>query len=69
MKEHEENAGQDVERADKVDNNDSDGTYSKAGSEDMGAMPNDPAENAKKTSPEEDAGKKEDTRLSASNSK
>jgi hypothetical protein len=34
----------------------------------MGALPNDPAENAKKTSPEEDAGEKEDTRLSAENS-
>ena len=34
----------------------------------MGALPNDPAENAKKTSPEEDAGEKEDTRLSAGSS-
>lgn len=50
---------------DEVHDNGQDGTYAKAGREDVGALPNDPAENAKKTSPEEDLGEKEDTKLSA----
>ena len=65
MKKHHENKERDIESADELENNDSDGTYEKAGTEEMGSLPNDPAENAKKTSPEEDMGKKEDTRLSA----
>lgn len=67
MKKHLENEKQDIGTADELENNNSDGTYAKAGTEDGGALPNDPAENAKRTSPEEDAGKKEDTKLSASN--
>jgi hypothetical protein len=67
MEKHQEDENQDLENEDKVGNKDLDGPYSKAGSEDMGALPNNPAENAKKTSPEEDAGEKEDTRLSAGN--
>jgi len=50
---------------DELSTNEKEGTYDKAGSEDSGSLPNDPAENAKKTSPEEDAGKKEDTKLTA----
>ena len=69
MNEHQGNQEQDKENADKVDRKESDGIYEKAGSEETGAMPNDPAENAKKTSPEEDAGQKDDTRLSAGNGK
>ncbi|MCF0056346.1 hypothetical protein [Dyadobacter sp. CY356] len=53
--------------ADEHDSNDQNRTHGKAGSEEMGSLPNDPAANAKKTSPEEDAGEKEDTRLSANN--
>ena len=67
MKKHHEDEKQDIDRADEVGDKDPDGTYAKAGSEELGALPNDPAENAKKTSPEEDAGEKEDTRLSADN--
>jgi len=69
MNKHQEKEKQDMESADELGNNDSTGTYAKAGSEEMGSLPNDPAENAKKTSPEEDAGEKEDTRLSAGTSK
>ena len=65
MKKHREDDKQDEGVADELENNHSDGTYAKAGSEETGALPNDPAENAKRTSPEEDAGEKEDTRLSA----
>jgi hypothetical protein len=65
MKKHHENQRQGIKSVDEVYNNDPDGTYAKAGSEEMGSLPNDPAENAKKTSPEQDAGKKEDTKLSA----
>lgn len=64
MQNHEDDE-QEVKNADNVDNKDRNGAYSQAGSEEMGSLPNNPAENAKKTSPEEDAGKKEDTRLSA----
>jgi len=64
MQNHEEE-GRKVENADELGNKDQDGTYSKAGSEETGTLPNNPAENAKKTSPEQDAGKKDDTRLSA----
>jgi hypothetical protein len=67
MNKHQDDEKQDIDNADKVGNKDLEGPYSKAGSEDMGSLPNDPAENAKKTSPEEDAGEKEDTRLSADN--
>jgi len=62
-----ENEGREVKNPGELGNEDQDGTYTKAGSEEAGALPNDPAENAKKTSPEEDAGEKEDTRLSADN--
>jgi hypothetical protein len=65
MNKHQEDEKQGIDNADKVGNKDLEGPYSKAGSEEMGSLPNDPAENAKKTSPEEDAGEKEDTRLSA----
>ena len=65
MQKQQEDQKKDNSNADEFDNDDSDGTFEKAGSEDTGALPNDPAENAKKTSPEEDSGKKEDTRLSA----
>jgi|GEM_PF-3316066 len=65
MKKHHENERRDVESIDEVYDKDQDGTYAKAGSEEMGSLPNNPAENAKRTSPEEDAGKKEDKRLSA----
>ena len=58
-----------IDSVEEVYSNDPDGTYSKAGSEEMGTLPNNPAENAEKTSPEEDSGKKEDTRLSANNRK
>jgi len=64
MQNHKEE-GHEVENPGELGNKDKDGTYDKAGSEEAGALPNDPAENAKKTSPEEDAGEKEDTRLSA----
>jgi hypothetical protein len=64
MQNHED-AERKVKTADELSSRDREGTYDKAGSEEMGALPNDPAENAKKTSPEEDAGEKEDTRLSA----
>lgn len=64
-----ENEEETTENVDEVYDKDPDGTYAKAGSEESGALPNDPAENAKKTSPEEDAGQKEDTRLSAGNSR
>ena len=67
MNKDEENEKKDTASVDELGNNDQDGTYAKAGTEEMGALPNDPAENAKKTSPEEDAGKKEDTKLSAGN--
>ena len=63
--ENHEDEQREVENVDEVYDKDPDGTYAKAGSEDMGSLPNDPAENAKKTSPEQDAGEKEDTRLSA----
>ena len=63
--ENHENQEREVEDVDEVYDKDPDGTYSKAGSEETGSLPNDPAENAKKTSPEQDAGQKEDTRLSA----
>ena len=69
MNELQENREQDKENADKVDKKASDGIYDKAGSEETGSMPNDPAANAKKTSPEQDAGEKEDTRLFADNGK
>jgi hypothetical protein len=69
MQTHPEDQKRDNSNADEFDNDSSDGTFEKAGSEETGALPNDPAENAKKTSPEEDSGKKEDTRLSAGNSK
>ena len=62
---NQENKRREVKNADELDSKDQDGTYAKAGSEETGALPNDPAENAKKTSPEQDAGEKEDTRLSA----
>jgi hypothetical protein len=65
MKKHHENERRGVRNIDEVYDKDQDGTYASAGREDVGSLPNDPAENAKKTSPEEDAGKKEDTRLSA----
>lgn len=68
MKKHHENERRGIKNVNEVYNNDPDGTYSKAGSEEMGSLPNDPAENAKKTSPEEDAGEKEDTKLSAGSS-
>ncbi len=64
MQNHED-AERKVKTADELSSKDREGTYDKAGSEEMGSLPNDPAENAKKTSPEEDAGEKEDTRLSA----
>lgn len=69
MNKQQEDQKRDSKNADEFENNDSDGTFEKAGSEETGALPNDPAENAEKTSPEEDAGKKEDTRLSAGNSR
>ena len=56
-----------VTKIENPDREDQNNTNSIAGSEEMGSLPNDPAENAKKTSPEEDAGEKEDTRLSADN--
>lgn len=65
MKKHHENERRSVKNVDEVYDKDPEGTYAKAGREETGALPNDPSENAKKTSPEEDAGKKEDTRLSA----
>ncbi|MCF2443948.1 hypothetical protein L0657_08280 [Dyadobacter sp. CY345] len=65
MQNHEDE-GREVKNAE-PDREDQNATNGKAGSEEMGSMPNDPAENAKKTSPEEDAGEKEDTRLSADN--
>jgi hypothetical protein len=65
MKKRHENERRGVRGVDEVMNKDQDGTYASAGREEMGSLPNDPAENAKKTSPEEDAGEKEDTRLSA----
>ena len=68
MKKHHENEKKNTGNVDELEDKDPDGTYAKAGTEEMGALPNDPAENAKKTSPEEDSGKKEDTRLSAGNS-
>jgi hypothetical protein len=67
MKKHHENERRGIKNVNEVYDNDRDGTYAKAGSEETGSLPNDPAENAKKTSPEEDAGEKEDTRLSAGN--
>lgn len=67
MKKHHENERRKIDSVDEVYDDDRDGTYSHAGDEETGALPNDPAENAKKTSPEEDQGKKEDTRLSADN--
>lgn len=67
MKKHHENERRGIKNVNEVYANDPDGTYSKAGSEETGSLPNDPAENAKKTSPEQDAGEKEDTRLSAGN--
>ena len=63
MNTNQENEKAYAESVDKVEKNGTDGTYSKAGREETGAMPNDPAANAKKTSPEEDAGEKEDTRF------
>ena len=69
MKKHQENERRVVESVDEVYDKDPDGTFAKAGTEEMGSLPNDPAENAKKTSPEQDAGEKEDTRLSAGNRK
>ena len=65
MKKQHENERRNVKSIDEVYDKDPDGTYSKAGREEMGSLPNDPAENAKRTSPEEDSGEKEDTRLSA----
>jgi len=62
-----ENQEKEVKNTDEPGSKNQDGTYAKAGREEMGSLPNDPAENAKKTSPEEDAGEKEDTRLSADN--
>ncbi|WP_157505253.1 hypothetical protein [Dyadobacter beijingensis] len=56
-----------LKNVNEVYDNDPDGTYSKAGREDVGEQPNDPAANARKTSPEEDSGQKEDTRLKAGN--
>jgi hypothetical protein len=65
MKKHHENERREIKNVDEVYDTDRDGTYAKAGSEETGSLPNDPAKNAKKTSPEEDAGEKEDTKLSA----
>jgi len=62
---NQQDKSREAKNTDKADRKDQNNTYGKAGSEETGALPNDPAENAKKTSPEEDAGKKEDTRLSA----
>jgi len=62
---NQESKRREVKNADELGSKDQNGTYAKAGSEETGALPNDPAENAKKTSPEQDAGEKEDTRLSA----
>jgi hypothetical protein len=67
MKKTHENERRGIKNVNEVYHKDPDGTYSKAGSEETGSLPNDPAANAKKTSPEEDAGEKEDTRLSAGN--
>jgi hypothetical protein len=44
-----------IDNVNEVYSTDPDGTYSKAGSEETGSLPNDPAKNAKLTSPEEDA--------------
>lgn len=65
MKKHHEKERRSIDNVNEVYDKDPEGTYAKAGSEETGSLPNDPAENAKKTSPEEDAGEKEDTRLSA----
>ena len=43
-----------VRGVDEVFDTDGNATNGKAGSEEMGSMPNDPAKNAKLTSPEED---------------
>ncbi|REA64305.1 hypothetical protein DSL64_01790 [Dyadobacter luteus] len=69
MKKHHENERRGIDSVDEVYSTDRDGTYSQMGEEESGALPNDPAENAKKTSPEEDAGEPENTKLSAGNSK
>ena len=66
MQNHEDKVKK-VENSNEADEEDPNATLGKAGSEETGSLPNDPAENAKKTSPEQDAGKKEDTRLSAGN--
>jgi hypothetical protein len=65
MKKQHENERREIKNVDEVYANDREGTYAKAGREEMGGLPNDPAENAKKTSPEEDAGMEEDTKLSS----
>lgn len=50
--------GKTPDNVEEVYSKDPDGTYSKAGREEMGSLPNDPAKNAKLTSPEEDKKKK-----------
>jgi hypothetical protein len=67
MKKDEEEKRKPVRNVNEVYDTDPEGTYSKAGREEMGSLPNDPAKNAKRTSPEEDSGRKEDTRLRAKN--
>ncbi|MEO6288169.1 MAG: hypothetical protein ABIN80_03625 [Dyadobacter sp.] len=65
MKKNKEGEMQGVKGVNELDENDPNSTNGKAGWEEAQPLPNDPAANAKKTSPEEDSGAKEDTKLSA----
>ncbi|WP_025764632.1 hypothetical protein [Dyadobacter tibetensis] len=62
---NQEEPGKKLKNPDELNIKIQEGTYEKAGREETGSLPNDPAENAKKTSPEEDSGKEDDTKLSA----